>query len=123
MSRARSGKSRDHRRRDRDTGARPVLRNSSLRYVYMQVLLLKIIRIYSETLRTRSYAGQRCFRRFLHHLAQLPCQRYLAFSFDERRFNLQNIAANLGPCEAVNETYFTLASDVLLSEPDRPEKL
>ena len=60
--------------------------------------------------------------RFLHYLAELSGQGHIAFAADQRGFDLQNVAADLGPRQAVHQADLALAGDVLFAVTNGAEQ-
>ena len=92
-----SGHKRRERRHQCNACRRSVLRYSSARHVNMQAVLFELfgfIRI--QLLHERN----RNFRRFLHDITKLTCDRDLAVSFCKCCLNKQNFSACLCPCKS-----------------------
>ena len=92
---------RHHRRRHRDAGRRAVLRDGARGHVDVEVLLAEELRRDAEVARVLPDVRQRGARRFLHHAAELAGQDDLARAAgQQRRFDVEDVAARLGPREA-----------------------
>ena len=68
-------------------------------------------------------AGQRGLRRLLHHLAEFARQLHAAATVRERRFDLQDFAADFRPRESERESDLAVCGHVLLPEADGAEHL
>src|ERR1044072_2050889 len=89
----------------------------------MQVFFADEFGIDTEFFRPGADAGQRGVGRFLHYFAELSGQAHLALTFNQRRFDLENVTAYFGPGQAVNQTDLAAQGDVLFAELDRAEQV
>ena len=82
------GEERRERRRHRDAGARPVLRDRARRDVHVERAVLERVLVDAELGGVRAHVGERDPRRLLHHVAELagehePCRRPWRRRLDE----------------------------------------
>ena len=106
---------RDDRGDHRDAGRGTVLRDRTLRHVDIDVVLLEHLRVDAQLLVVGHHplVGDRS--RLLHHLAQVAREAHLALAGRQHRFDVEDVAADLGPCEARHDARHA-AHLVLLAE-------
>ena len=114
---------RSHRSCHRDAGRWAVFGNRSFGNVNVQVALANKVEAHSQAFSARLDASQRRLRGFLHHVAKFAGQRHPAAAFGQRRFDLQNFAADFGPGQAGGQSDFAFRGDALLTKLDRAEHL
>jgi hypothetical protein len=91
--------------------------------VDVQVALANVVETDADALASRLDAGQSGLRRLLHNLAEFARELHAAAPVGERRFDLQDFAANFRPREAEREADLAMRGSLLLAETDGSEHL
>src|SRR6266545_3858933 len=114
---------RDERRRHRDAGRRPVLRDRALRDVDVDVDVLEEPLVEPERLGAAAHVAHRGLGGLLHHLAELPGDHELALAGHHLRLDGEQLTAELGPREAGRDADLVLLLRRAVPVPRRAEEL
>src|SRR5262245_38455489 len=94
------GVNRGERRRHRDAGGGAVFRNRARRDVYVNARSAHDVRVDAHPLGVGPNEALRGLGRFLHYFAQMTGQRQTAPGGQQRRLDVEHVAAGLGPRQA-----------------------
>jgi hypothetical protein len=91
--------------------------------VNVQIAFANEVETHAETFGASTNASERGLCRLLHHVAEFAGERHASATFNQRRFDLQHLAADLRPGKSGSQTDLALCGDALLAELDRAEHL